>query len=107
MGGVMSILLLNGGSSSFKCWLGELSGDALSVSRVPAPPKPLWEAHIDLKRDTRIDTVLDPLLKSVPGPVDVIGHRIVSGGSQYRETAFLTPEVRAAIAREAEMAPAH
>ena len=45
--------------------------------------------------------------KSVPGPVDVVGHRIVHGGSAHRESTPLTPEVRAAIAQQAEMAPAH
>ena len=99
----MRVLVLNGGSSSFKCWLSELSGGVFPV----VPPKPLWEAHIDLKRDSRIDEVLEPILKSVPGPIDVAGHRIVHGGPRYRESTELTPEVRAAISQEAEMAPAH
>jgi acetate kinase len=97
------ILVINGGSSSFKCWLGEVSGGTLPA----VPPTPIWEAHIDLKRDSRIDTVLEPILKSVPGPVDVVGHRIVHGGPRYRESTFLTPEVRAAISQAAEIAPAH
>jgi acetate kinase len=39
--------------------------------------------------------------------VDVVGHRIVHGGPVYRQTTALTPEVRAAIAKEIEFAPAH
>src|SRR5580700_2288852 len=99
----MRVLVLNGGSSSFKCWLGELPGGELPV----VPPKPLWETHIDLKRDSSIATVLEPVIRSVPGPVDVVGHRIVHGGPLYRESTLLTAEVRAAISQEAEMAPAH
>jgi acetate kinase len=38
--------------------------------------------------------------------VDVVGHRIVHGG-KFREAHVLTSEVRAAIAQEAEIAPAH
>jgi acetate kinase len=43
---------------------------------------------------------------SIPGPVDVIGHRIVHGGT-FHESARLTVEVRAAIQKQAELAPAH
>ncbi len=103
MDGLMRILVLNGGSSSFKCWLGELPGEPPPV----VSPKPMWEAHVDLKSDSKIDAVLEPVLKSVPGPVDVVGHRIVHGGPGYRESTTLTPKVRAAIAQESEMAPAH
>jgi acetate kinase len=39
--------------------------------------------------------------------VDVVGHRIVHGGPVYRGSTPLTPEVRAAIAKEIEFAPAH
>ncbi len=93
----MRILVLNGGSSSFKCWLGDWSEE----------PKRLWDARVELNRDSRINDVLEPVLRSVPGPVDVVGHRIVHGGSKYRESTLLTREVRAAIAKQAEIAPAH
>jgi acetate kinase len=99
----MRILVLNGGSSSFKCWLGELFTAPLPI----LPPKPLWQAHVDLAHDTAIKEILEPVLESVPGHVDVVGHRIVHGGPKYRQSTALTAEVRAAIAQEAEMAPAH
>jgi acetate kinase len=86
----MKILVLNGGSSSFKLWLGH----ALQ-------PQPLWEAHIELQQN------LETVLQTVPRPIDVVGHRIVHGGSAYRQSTFLTSEVRAAIAQQAEIAPAH
>src|SRR5580700_969942 len=88
----MRILVLNGGSSSLKCRLDDLS-------ELPQTPSaPLWSSH---------DSQIAEVLASVPGPVDVVGHRIVHGGPQYRQTTLLTPEVRAAIAQESEIAPAH
>jgi acetate kinase len=93
----MKILAINGGSSTFKCRLDEIHGDPPS-----APPAPLWESHFDLKPGA-----LDHALASAPGPPDAIGHRIVHGGPNYRQTTRITAEVRDAIAREAEVAPTH
>ena len=92
----MKILAINGGSSSFKCRLDEVPADPPS-----APPAPLWETHFDLAPGA-----LEQALRSVPGCVDAVGHRIVHGG-QYRQTTRITAEVRAAIAAEAEVAPTH
>src|SRR5579863_8995843 len=97
----MKVLVLNGGSSSLKCWYHDLAGDQTTQA-----PKPLWQLHLDLKPDGRIEDVLDPALRSIPGAVDVVGHRIVHGG-KFRESAVLTSEVRSAIAQQAEMAPTH
>lgn len=99
----MRILVINGGSSSFKCRLDNLSDEALPV----APPKPIWEARLDWKPQSSVAEVLEPALRSIPGPVDVIGHRIVHGGPLYRESTPLTGEVRTAIAKEIEFAPVH
>lgn len=85
----MRILVLNGGSSSFKCWMGN------------AASGPEWQVNLDSHQD------LEPALRAAPGPVDVVGHRIVHGGGAYRQPTILTAEVRAAIAREAEIAPSH
>jgi len=100
----MKILVLNGGSSSFKCWFHELS------EPLPAEaPRPEWEAHIDWHGEKPLVEVLSPVLAELKSrhAIDVVGHRIVHGGKAYRETTSLTPEVRAAIAQEAEFAPVH
>jgi len=99
----MRILALNGGSSSFKCRLDEVGAGPLPIE----PPKPAWEAQIDLIPGARLSEALDKTLESVPGMIDTAGHRIVHGGSKYRSSTLLTPEVRATIARESEVAPAH
>jgi acetate kinase len=90
----MKILAINGGSSSVKCRLNELH-DAPSE-----PVTPLWQAHIESHEN------LESSLRSVPGPVDAVVHRIVHGGKQ-RATTGITPQVRDAIAQEVEVAPAH
>jgi len=109
----MKILVINGGSSSFKCWFHDVAGDLLPIEQ----PKPLWERHVDWARGADIRVLLDPVLASLwsgadkvidaPGEIAVVGHRIVHGGNEYRDATFLTPEVRAAIARQVEFAPAH
>ena len=99
----MRILVINGGSSSFKCRLDDLPDGPLPA----VPPKPVWEKHVEWDQSSSVADVLEPVLKSIPGSVDVVGHRIVHGGPVYRQTTALTPEVRAAIAKEIEFAPAH
>ena len=98
----MKILVVNAGSSSLKCWYDDLRQDALDA----APPQPLWSTHVDWNEKTDIAALFESVLKSLPGAVDVVGHRIVHGG-RFRASAVLTPEVRAAIAEETAIAPAH
>src|SRR5665213_2978474 len=98
----MKILVINAGSSSLKCWYDDLRQDALDA----APPQPLWSTHVDWNEKTDIAESVESALKMVPGAVDVVGHRIVNGG-RFRASAILTPEVRAAIAEETVIAPAH
>src|SRR3974377_1916385 len=98
----MKILVVNGGSSSFKCWFHELS-DPLPT----AAPRPLWQKQVTW-RGEQLDHLLAPVLGELwsgpkpvisgPGDIDAVGHRIVHGGV-YRATTRLTPEVRATIAR--------
>ena len=90
----MKVLVINGGSSSFKCWFGDFPCD-----------KPLWSAHLGA-----IEADLEPALQSLLAQhpkIDVVGHRIVHGGPLYRESIRLTPEVRAVIAQQVEFAPVH
>lgn len=124
--GEMRVLVVNGGSSSFKCWFHEVGPGPLPLQA----PQPHWEAHVEWRgsaAEVRIQSpawgdrqfdrpaaslveplgdVIQALVKNTRG-VDVVGHRIVHGGKVYRESTKLTPEVRAAIARQAEFAPTH
>lgn len=122
----MKVLVLNAGSSTQKSCLYEIGG------RLPAdPPKPLWEAHTDgerLKISTAQGTwdeagqvnsrgALRHMLESIwtgPGAVlesrdqiEIVGHRVVHGGREYRDRTKVTAEVKEAIGRLAELAPSH
>src|SRR5207253_678896 len=79
-----------------------------------------WSDGATVKRQLRVDApvaVLEPALELLwngdakvlesPSDIDVVGHRIVHGGPKFRETTALTAEVRSAIARQVEFAPAH
>jgi len=75
----MKILVVNGGSSSLKCWYDDLHAEALDA----APPQPQWSTHIDWTEKTDIEAVFASVLKAMPGAVDVVGHRIVHGGADF------------------------
>ncbi len=100
----MKILVLNGGSSSFKCWFHDVREPLAAEA-----PRPEWEAKIDWHGEKPLREVLSPALEELQSrhSVEAVGHRIVHGGKAYQETTPLTSEVRAAIEREAEFAPAH
>jgi acetate kinase len=101
----MKILVLNGGSSTFKCWFRDL------------PDGKTWTARTEWKGSQPPEGTLEVLLQSLwqgekkaidsPAEIEVVGHRIVHGGPKYRESVLITPEVRAGIAEQAEFAPAH
>jgi len=112
----MRILVLNGGSSSLKATLRDEGRRA-----------PVWEAHVEWGREAgkaRMKIggegaeartleiasprdVLAPVLATLPGAVDVVGHRVVHGGVAYRETTRITPEVKEGIRTYCEFAPEH
>jgi acetate kinase len=128
----MKILVLNSGSSSQKSCLYEI-GDALPID----PPEPIWQAktewnanHAEVaiqsshgekvkrqlnagSRQQALEQVLDTLLSqktrviSAPFEISVVGHRVVNGGSQYRQPIVVTSEVKTAIAKMSAFAPLH
>jgi acetate kinase len=107
----MRILVLNGGSSSFKIWFHDVH-HPLPVEA----PQPRWQANVPWHGTPPLDEVLPPALEKLwsgpqrvingPDEVETVGHRIVHGGPYY-ETTRLLPEVRTTIRRQAEFAPAH
>ena len=116
----MKILVLNAGSSSQKSCLYQL--DSLPQE----PIQPLWEAKIDWSRHQGVaeikvkgSTVIEAELQTesrlsviswllntlIEGKtqvienlaeIDVVGHRVVHGGQEYRESTIVTPEVKSA-----------
>ena len=39
--------------------------------------------------------------------IDIVGYRVVHGGTEYSQATLVTPEVKEAIARFSSLAPAH
>lgn len=129
---MMKVLVLNSGSSSQKSCLYEI-GDALPDD----PPSCVWEGKIEwydhqaqfsiksprgvsLKDQTSggsrgeaVERLLNSLwsgeTQAISGPsdIDVVGHRVVHGGPQYFEPAFVTAGVKAAIESVSAFAPLH
>jgi acetate kinase len=130
----MKILVLNAGSSSQKSCLYEFKAEALAAPLRPLWKTEIdWTHHqgsAELKVATADGVSLEETLKSEsrseatdhmlrtlwsgktkiiaqPSDIDVVGHRVVHGGLEFEQSTFVTPKVKAAIARLAELAPAH
>ncbi|MBS1842066.1 MAG: acetate kinase [Acidobacteria bacterium] len=127
----MKILVLNSGSSSQKSSVYEIR------DRLPdVPSAPLWESRIEWdgdqaqiyiasgpglsgkstaggSRKEATEQLLNHLLNSSSpifrdkSEVSVVGHRIVNGGTLYKNPTPVTPEVRSAIERMSIFAPLH
>jgi acetate kinase len=122
----MKVLVLNAGSSSLKFslydtdWervLGEGLADwSAQPARLAVRPQGAAEKRTDLDvrhHEDAIGRVLEELLYGKPpllGGTDdlgAVGHRVVHGGDRYTTAVRVTPEVKAAIADLAELAPLH
>ncbi len=128
----MKILVLNSGSSSQKACLYEIG-----VSLPNYPPPPLWEGRIEWSGDTAaiavknstgivekeqvavssreqairhlLSTLVNGKARAIASAseIDVVGHRIVHGGSHFEDPVVITPQVYSAIDRMSEFAPLH
>jgi acetate kinase len=131
----MKILVLNAGSSSQKSCLYEITGETIPDSAPQAlwEAKVDWTHHQGLaeiqvktfagemlqkqvsasSRSAVIADLLDTLTQSVTkvindfSEIDVVGHRIVHGGRDYRQSVVITQEVKQAISQLSSLAPAH
>lgn len=131
----MKILVLNAGSSSQKSFLYALSGLSGDLPNPPEPlwegaidwtvepgkaaikveanGKVLKEIVPSISQTEATTQLLQTLwqgetqvLKTL-SEIDAVGHRVVHGGTEYRESVRVTQEVKAAIARLATFAPIH
>jgi acetate kinase len=131
----MKILVLNAGSSTQKSCLYELTGNTLpeeppkplwegeidwtrqqgmALLKVKTAQGIVQEESFPSQSrvaDTR--RMLETLwqgstqLLTHPKEIDVVGHRVVHGGSEYKNSTIITPEIKTAIARLAVFAPIH
>lgn len=130
----MKTLVINGGSSTFKIWFQNVPASLPATHLDPLwSARADWTRHAgtaevkitpqsgksttsSIQGDAP-DAILEPVLRALwqgetkvidsPAEIAVVGHRIVHGGSKYRESVLITPEVRAGIAEQAQFAPAH
>lgn len=128
----MKILVFNAGSSSQKSCLYELN----ELADLPQEPlweaKVDWTRHqgfAEIKVKSN-GTILEEEIQTNSRPeiiahllniltagksqviaqlseIEIVGHRVVHGGEEYREATVITPEVKEAIARLANFAPLH
>src|SRR5271154_1102168 len=128
----MKILVLNSGSSSQKSSLFDLREPLPEV-----PPAALWQGEIEwggadasikistaagakseekVKVSSREEATRQLLATLWSGAtrviasaaeINVVGHRVVNGGPDYREPALIDAKVRAAIEQAAVFAPLH
>jgi acetate kinase len=91
----LRILTVNAGSSSVKLsLLGDLD-ETLAERELDAP-----KARVD---DTELDNALDSAMRSA----DVVTHRIVHGGQQFRQAILVDPTVRGELQNLCDLAPLH
>ncbi len=120
----MLILVLNAGSSSWKCalfndfepiWEGfldfSLKKPILQVSRKGHPPVRLETSAKD--RDGAVKELIKTAWEGagavIPSPdeISIVGHRVVHGGEQFVAPTLITPEVKEAIRSLFPLAPLH
>ncbi len=130
----MKILVMNAGSSSQKSCLYELAKDSLpqqppkpvweahidwtvaegfAVGKIKANGVKLETKLANSDRRLILSKMLDTLTNGETkvieqlSEIDIVGHRVVHGGTKYSQATMVTPEVKDAIACFSPLAPAH
>ncbi len=128
----MNILVLNAGSSSQKSCLYQLGSQLPSPLEPLWEAKIDWKHHegfAEIKVKTKngvveeeypcqdrqrvISQMLETLTQGKTqvidnlAAIDIVGHRVVHGGQDYRESIVITPQVQKAIKELATFAPQH
>ncbi len=132
----LKILVLNAGSSSQKSRLYEIVNTDTLPELAPTPLWQVdadWTHHsgtTEVKISTASGAMLEESLHtdvrsevirhilktlwsgktqvlSQASEIDIVGHRVVHGGSEFEKSTLVTPEVKAVISRMAVLAPMH
>src|SRR5579872_4209982 len=130
----MRILVLNAGSSSQKSRLYDIENAASDLAPVPLWQADADWAHHPGTTDLKITTsngatkkesvstdersaVIERMLSSLwsgetrvvdnLSAIDIVGHRVVHGGTEFEDSVFVTPQVKATIRKMAVLAPEH
>jgi acetate kinase len=131
----MKVLILNAGSSSQKSCLYEITDEVLpnqalqplwqgkvnwtqdrgvaEIEVKTATGETLQESIYGDSRQAHVAYMLYTLSRGATkvigqlSEIDVVGHRVVHGGQDYRNSVVITEDVKKAIARLSNLAPAH
>lgn len=130
----MRILVLNAGSSSQKSRLYEINGNMSDLAPAPLWQADADWAHHPGTTDLKITisnglkkeeslptderaTVIEHMLQTLwsgetrvidqLSSIDIVGHRVVHGGTEFEDSVFVTPQVKDAIRKMAVLAPEH
>jgi acetate kinase len=132
----VKILVLNAGSSSQKSCLYEIDENGALPDFAPAPlwqaeadwthQRGTTEVKVTTSRGVKLEDKLDTNARSKvieyiletlwsgstrvlsqASDIEIVGHRVVHGGSEFEKSTLVTPEVKAAISRMAVLAPLH
>jgi acetate kinase len=109
----VNALALNAGSSTLKACLYKLaSGVSLAT-----PPAPIWRRQLNWSPGAAGDGAAARLLRELwegteallagPDEIDVVGHRVVHGGTRFVSATAIGGEVKQQIAALAALAPLH
>lgn len=91
------VLVLNAGSSSLKWTVLDAASETVEEQGTAT-----WEGADGGRHLAELRSILGQI-----SPVDAVGHRVVHGGTTFREAAVVDGGVRDAIAALAELAPLH
>lgn len=98
----MKILVMNGGSSTFKFALFD------AENRFPFSTEPIWKKNIEFKKTSKSrQMAIKKALLEVPDDVTCVGHRIVHGGVHFQKPTLITPSVKKAVGKLSHLAPLH
>ena len=130
----MKILIMNAGSSSQKSCLYQLAennlpqhppqplweahvdwtvAEGFAVGKIKANGVKLEAKLENAGRGVVLAKMLDTLIEGETkvieqlSEIDIVGHRVVHGGTEYSQATLVTPEVKDAIARFIPLAPTH
>ena len=130
----MKILIMNAGSSSQKSCLYQLAennlpqqppqplweahvdwtvAEGFAVGKIKANGVKLEAKLENAGRGVVLAKMLDTLIEGETkvieqlSEIDIVGHRVVHGGTEYSQATLVTPDVKEAIARFIPLAPTH
>jgi acetate kinase len=98
----MRILVINGGSSSFKFSLFDVQ------KQFDVFDNAVWKKTVEFKSmSVNRKESIESALSEVSGTIDVVGHRVVHGGDLFKNAVWIDRGVKEKIQKLSHLAPLH